>query len=477
MKCILPLLLFVAASAYGKVVVVNSDNAEYDGAKIALHGSVVVNHPVGVLAADEVVMKPKAGIDDELASVELHDNVALRLTEGGHLSCSQAYVDLIKSSAQCRDNVVYTEHVEGKQGEKIPVIMKCKMLSLAFDGGEDKAQLKDRVHEITALDQVTISYNHDFIASGNKAVYHRLPAEPTVDFPGTISLTSDEGSGSCLVTNLSGDMLYASAIGIDTRDQCLALENPRGTMLNADSNEWTVRSDVATWQENRGILTLTGHVEIHDPTMGVLQTNNEVRLISSGKKWVRAEAEGESTLTYKAPNVKTLKCYGLCILDHEKMEARLLSPKDEDGRPLLDQQVHYTDEKGEFYADRAFLKYTVEGKETKPVLITLSGNVKILNRIGDREKQFILADNVEYNPATQLMILKATKGRRVLLYDDENEIQMSAQGAKIIRDAITKKDAIEGIGDVRFHLADFELTKLEQQFSLGKITSKLIKKQ
>ena len=64
-----------------------------------------------------------------------------------------------------------------KKGEKIPIVMKCKMLSLAFDDQPGAATdwSKDKISEITAEEEVTISYNHDFIVSGNKAVYSRFP--------------------------------------------------------------------------------------------------------------------------------------------------------------------------------------------------------------------------------------------------------------------------------------------------------------
>lgn len=504
---IILLTAFLGADAFAKeskVVVVNSDSADYDGVKISLHGNVVVDHPVGVLSASDVVMKPKAGVDGELSSVDLKDNVVLRLTEGGHLSCSKAFVDLIKSNATCcgdlqRDHVVYTENVVGKKGEKIPVVMKCRTLLLAFDQPVDGAavSMKDRVHKITAADQVTVSYNHDFIISGNQAVYHRLPAlevqEPATEFPGKIVLTSGENAGSCLVTNQCGDMVYANAIEIDTRDRQLILENPKGMMVrdaakNVADNLLRIQADVATWQENEGAIILKGHVEINDPVMGILRSNDEIRLISSGqhcKKWVRAESEGESILIYKAPgnpNIKTLKCFGLCVLDHEKMEARLTSPKDENGKTPVDKQSFYTDEKGEIFADRILIKYKSDEKEMKAYQISLAGQVKILNRlpnISNPEKpiyQYILADNVEFYPDTQQMVLSATKGRRVLFFDEENDFQMSAQGVKTVRDSITKRDSIEGTGDVRFHLVEYEVDKLRQQFSLEKITSKFMKK-
>jgi hypothetical protein len=289
-------------------------------------------------------------------------------------------------------------------------------------------------------------------------------------------------------------MIYANTIEIDTLDHQLVMENPKGTMhrdSTADTadNVLSIRSDIATWQESEGIIILKGHVEINDPVMGFLRNNDEVRLISTSepcRKWVRAESIGESTLIYKTPGnptAKTLKCFGLCILDNEKMEARLTSPKDEDDQTPTDKQVFYADDKGEIFSDRVLIKYKNNGKETIPYQITLTGHVKILNKLPEasnpekQARQYILADNVDFYPETQQMILTATKGRRVLLYDEENDIQMSAKGVKTVRDKATKRDAIEGCGDVRFHLVQNEIEKIRQQFSLEKITSKLIKKQ
>lgn len=486
-----------------KTIVVNADNADYDGVKITLQGAVLVDHPIGILGANYVVMQPKAGFDGEIASVELKENVSLRLTEGGHLSCSDAVIDVVNNSAKCcgnsqNDHVVYTENVSGKNGEKLPVVMKCKTLSLQLDEQQAAGEkpLKDKVREIVAHEQVTVNYNHDFIVSGNQAVYHRHPPlvadDSSVPLPGTITLTSSEGSGSCLVTNQCGDMVYANTIEIDTRNRQLVLENPKGTMFRNPTevmpeNALCVRADLATWEEHKGVIVLKGHVEVNDPAMGTLRSNDEIRLFSTGqqcKQWVRAESQGESTLIYKShgsPYAKTVKCFGLCVLDHEKLEARLTSPRDENGQRIDDKQVFYSDEKGEIFADKVFIEYKNIEKEIKPHHINLSGHVKILNRLpelANPEKlgsQYILADNVEFNPETKIMVLSATKGRRVLIYDEENDIEMSAQGVKIIRDAFTKRDAIEGCGDVRFHLVEQELEKLRQQFSLDKITNKFIR--
>ncbi len=493
-------IALIPIALLAKVVVINSNHAAYDGHQIVLKGSVVVDHAAGVLTANRVVMKPKAGKDGEFETIDLNEHVWLRLCGGGELLCHQAHLNLIAGVGTClgnneREYVVFHEYCTGAGGEKIPVTMKSRELSLIFlrDDQKTDSSLQEKVQQIEAREEVTISYNHDFIASGNRAIFYRQEEENASDassvLPGQVVMTGSEGAATCQVTNQRGDLVYAKTMTLDTTARQLEMENMRGTMVvEGDEKKapgvLSICADRASWEEKSGIVTLLGNVEVNDPDMGLLKSKERIILFMDGqqpKQWVRAEAEGESTLIYKGkdgPGMKTLKSYGSCVLDHSALEVRLNSPKDGEGKVLDGKQVFYTDERGDILADQVSIHYRHDESGVSPERIVLYGHVKIVNRDGgiskDRTKaqQYVLADRVDFFPATQLMELKGTKGRRVLFFDEANELQVSAQVLKVRRDRLSSREMVEGGGDVRFYLVDQEIEKLRQQFSLDRIVGK-----
>jgi hypothetical protein len=189
------------------------------------------------------------------------------------------------------------------------------------------------------------------------------------------------------------------------------------------------------------------------------------------------ETKGEAVLTYAdaaGGQSHTLKCYGKIKLDNIKRESQLHSPKDNAGNVLEGKQVYFEDEKGQISADRAFIKYDeVEGK-IKPARIVLEGNVRIVNLVtkskddSELTQQYILADRVDFIPATQEMIFKADKGKRVLLYDKNNNMEVSAPGLKLVRDHAANKEALRAIGGVRLNFVEDELEQLKSHFMLDR---------
>jgi hypothetical protein len=76
--------------------------------------------------------------------------------------------------------------------------------------------------------------------------------------------------------------------------------------------------------------------------------------------------------------------------------------------------------------------------------------------------EYALADVVEYSPQTKEVQLSALNKGRVLFFDKVNNLQISAPALKIKRDAVTQKDSIQGVGDVRFNFVKHELDKMKK---------------
>lgn len=219
--------------------------------------------------------------------------------------------------------------------------------------------------------------------------------------------------------------------------------------------ETVVESDEVHY--NGELITLTGKVSVE----------NAMGKVTAKMASIKKDAERKTTIDFPWIELKqnvcltlteggVLRCDSL-FLDYTQMTSFFF------GSP----QVTYTDSFGEIYADRAQVDYREVDGSLEATKVTLSDNVRLVN-IGTSEKpasQYALADVVYYFPQEQLAILEG-KRTQVLFYDKLRDMQLSAQSVRAQRDPITKKETIQGVGDVRFIFGPEELEKIKQRFPI-----------
>ena len=466
-----------------EMMVIESGMADYDGKKVTLTGNVVVDHEIGVVSANYVELTPEdAKKKLRLAQLLMEENVKIALKDGGQLCCSQATIDYqaltgnFKGDTQ-QEFVIYTESCRDKKGVRIPLVVKSREMAIQLlkENQEDPLLSRSLIKDIGAENQVTIHYNHDFIASSDTASYERLALDK--NFLGLIHLKA-ETNGLCQITNKNGDFIYAKQISINTQSRQLDFMLPKGTLFIANEehkrDQVDFKSDQLIWDENRDLLKLQGQVEITQKGIGHLTTNKEVTVyqyLVNGKKELRCiESEGDISLVYTDEEqdfTHHLEAHGKLLIDHENLKTSVFSEWDENGTIAAEKQVHFYDYLGEIFADRAFLEYSKTGPTLVPVKLILEGKVHLLNRSknsADYFLQYAIADHVEYDPLTKQMVLSAKKGKRVLFFDKVNNVQVSAPALKVTRDPKMKKDQIQGVGDVRFSFMEQELKQMRRQF-------------
>lgn len=335
---------------------------------------------------------------------------------------------------------------------------------------------ENAIEKITADGNVEINYDGN-IAVSDRAVFKRSQdANSKEILPGIVTLNCSSPERLCKVTSPEGDEVLSTTILIDTTQHELAFTRPTGHIGSVEFS-----ADRVMWNDPASKLTLSGNIEISQPGFGKLQTANDVHLLMTevaGKKVLRGmETNGEAELTFVDKDSgldHVLKSYGTLRIDHLKMETKLQSPENADGSVIEGRQVFYRDAKGEIHADKLFVKYDYIDNKIVPARIVVQGNVKITNNLERSEKdktvskQYVLADRVDFIPQTKVMIFKADKGRRVLLFDKGNNLEVSAPGLKIIRDNATTKETVEGIGDVRFSFVENEFERLRSHFTFEK---------
>ncbi len=136
-----------------------------------------------------------------------------------------------------------------------------------------------------------------------------------------------------------------------------------------------------------------------------------------------------------------------------------------EGKP----QVFYRDERGELYANSAQVDYVEIEGSVKPSKIHLSGNVHMISYKNGMQKQidqcqYALADQVDYFPQEDRLVFSATQGRRVLFFDPQKDLQLSAQTIYASRISQEGQETIQGSGDVRFIFKQDELENIKDRF-------------
>ncbi len=155
----------------------------------------------------------------------------------------------------------------------------------------------------------------------------------------------------------------------------------------------------------------------------------------------------------------TLKCPGEIVVDKKNYRITLIGNGGSEER-----QIYFNDGMGRAFANLVVLEYN---EAMEPKKISLIGNVKIMNREGVLT-QYILADRADHIFESLQTNFTADKGSRVILFDRPNNLQVSAPGLKITKNPETKKDSIQGMGDVRFKLVEEELEMIRKSFLLEK---------
>lgn len=471
--------------------------ADYDGKQFTLQGAVRLDHSFGSAVGEKLIMKlmlrEGSGLFD---TVLLKNDVVFTFNTKGILKCQRAEFDYAAQRGRFYGHtandpfVLFQSAVTENTPKQAFIDLKSRSMQLTL-----KKDPESRIDTLSANGDVSIDYSGEMSAYADRALYQYSldgnNAQSLQNLPGIITLQTNHSGNACSIINPNGDQLVGSSISMDTNRRLLHVYDPKGTiqasasnifepkptkeMLIPHSSSIELQADHLLWDISRDLLTLQGNAVVSHSDMGTFKSDRELRMYYSGvkgKKQLRSiESDGHSILCHKeAPKqyCHWLTCDGKMIVDHEKMQVLLQSPLDLQGKTYTGKQVFYYDHLGEVQADRATIYYQNSGGKLTVSKLTLEGNVYIVDHKGmldanggeNKPLHYALADFVEYTPHNKQMYLNSQSGQRVLFYDKINQLQVSAPALRITRDQQTKKEAVKGYGDVRFHLLNTELEKL-----------------
>lgn len=96
-------------------------------------------------------------------------------------------------------------------------------------------------------------------------------------------------------------------------------------------------------------------------------------------------------------------------------------------------------------------------------LVEISHNVRLFSPCIQNKDTFALADQIQFNPEKQILILKAANSKRVLFWQEG--ITLSAPEIHIQKDPITNEEFIQGKGDIHFTFSTEEQNIIDQFIS------------
>lgn len=454
---------------------------DYKNRTMLLTGDVVVEHDFGKMSAQYAEIRSLPHEKKlRLGSIHLKDKVNVILKGEGQLSCGVADIDYLQMIGSFKENVLYVEAVHGKKSAP-PLLVKSNQMTLKINPpAAQGSSTKNFVEQILVEGDVSVNYNSNLTANGDKGLYERRSTSSCEGLStGVITLEMLTEDGLCNVVNQSGDEINASRIRIDTLTKKLSFDKASGLICGSreESNidqKIAFSADRLLWDSALGQMSLQGDVTINQAGQGVLTSDGEVRLfqrsLAGKKRLCLLETEGKTVLVFKEPGKPaehTLTSYGPVSIDHVRLLTTMESPSCK-GKVADENQLFLKDELGEIHANKAFLYYTaINGKITLSK-VRLEGNVRLKDcqqPSGD-VLHYVIADVVEFLPEFKEMIFTARAKRRVLFYDKVNSVQVSAPAIKIKRDEMTKKESIKGIGDVRFSFLEQEYAQLRKRFKL-----------
>lgn len=423
-----------------------SNEAVYSSKQLSLNGNVQFQHSLGIAQAQKADIH--ADEQSQITAIQLHNSIVFNLKDGSKLMAESADIDCLTRKAWFYGNSDAKVQYFGVD----ELFLESASMNIAWDKGISARKM---VKTLNAEEEVVIYYRGNIEAFGDFACYSA----------NEIVLKSHKEENPCKVIMDKQNHVLAKHIILNTCEKKALFHHPYG-FLNREKEKVLFSAKIMEWDEKEMQLILKESVEIEEPAIGVLKTNGPVSLIfkdDAGRKRVaRIECEGESLFVHTDAKEEEheLATAGKLIIDHENSLVTIASKEGE--------KITYKDHHGHIMANNASLRYSQDKKIILEKMF-LDGDICIVNQVADMRDsltQYILADLGEYTFADKELTL-SEKESRVLFYDKINQIELSAPVLKIKRDAITEKDSIKGVGDVRFVFAAQELEKIKHRFKFS----------
>lgn len=441
---------------------VSSANASYDGTSLLLKGQVLLDHGLGKMSAEEATLqKQVVDSDFPFSFIHLQKQVHLLLSTHAELSCDSADFDFaeLKGKLSSEEAVVYKDAVKNKTSKSSPFLLKGKTADLLFSKIEHPSQKP--AYTIESLDmhqKVEVKYGKGFSLEADRALFHRKETQKKIS-------TSCLNDKKCSLSH-ERDKVWADSMDLDVTHSTLSMVHPHG-ILNSffvhQNPDAPVKfsSDSLIWDHLIHQISLRGNVRFEDPSLGILTSDQEIQIVQKGNYTSSLKGYGKTSLTYLSKH--RLTSFGTLFIDQAQKVAVIESPLI-NGLTPINLQIKYEEENLTASADKGRMEYSENKGVFEPVSMTMQGHVQIASSDPSQPQKYGLADRAHYSHITHTLILFADPGKKVLFINEEDNLRLSAQEVHITQDSTSKKQTIQGIGNVQLSLTSEEEAKLKKIF-------------
>jgi lipopolysaccharide export system protein LptA len=452
----------------------SSSHAAYDGNALVLTGHVVLDHGLGKMQAENAALqRQEAGNDFPFSLIELDKQVVLNLKNSSSLFCDKANLDfttlqgsLFSSNEQ---KVVFTDLIK----KKIPVKLTGNQAELSFSkNGHDGKRSDYEIQTILAKEEVLIEYGKEFVLYADQALYSKqLPEDNKAaprEFQGIISASPKNRNGTCKLKH-GEDEVSAASMDVDLLHAKVSMLRAKGVLASPifpqlQKGALQFECEHLLWDQEKDILTLKGNAHLEEKNLGVIDAEDEIVIAYSqveGKNVLKTiETKNRSYIQY---GTHQLTCFGPIFLSRENLTASLTSPV-LNGTVPREKQIYYQEGDLKVFADKAGIEYSLFGGIMQPVSLVLKDNVRLYSQDAAGHRRFALADRLSYSPITRTFILSALPENKVLFRDETEKVDISGQEVHITFDPATKKERIQGIGNIQLSLSADEINLLKKMF-------------
>lgn len=242
--------------------------------------------------------------------------------------------------------------------------------------------------------------------------------------------------------------IFAESVSINAAEKILTLFKPSGKLQNtfslAITKDAVLSADIAQWDYKNNTLTLFANSLFQEPdNYKIISVGNVIiHNFIQDRSLAISHIETTGPTSFIKEGEIRIECDGKLLFD--KLTGELTS---------LDANapIKFIRSQMSICAEKAALTYL----ENKPTSISFFGNVKINN-----EGIVGVADRINYYVQEKRVELLANGEGKVLFWNTNKSLQMSAHQLLIEKDPKSGSDMIRGVGKVQFSFEDAEKNEL-----------------
>lgn len=423
---LIPFLLFAEANQKYKI---SAENIIFNKNNLHFENGFYLEHSFGKVFANKAHFTnlKKGTIFDFI----LKEGVKLITNTNGTLTSDNATFDSLSSKIRFfSDNYVnYDDQIKKKN-----INIKSKEVECLLDTKNCVKKINlDDIYSISFLKDVVLTLENNIKIYSDKAIFEKKEDTSNI-------YLYPKDSQLCLFTYEDSEIATPFA-QLDINNSDLILNNPNGTIKNLlkDQNIICFSSNKLVWHNFENALLLTDNVQITDSQFGAI-LSDEVEIIKRIKENTvkKIITRKNTTINFFTKNNAHLTTHGIIELDHEKKQISAFSLKKQN------QELIYEDSNVYISAKKAKLNYN---RDKTIQNIILENDVQFIYQKDKNSLGYGLADKIEYYPTEKNIMLISNDDKRVLFWQKDNSLKLSAKEIHINQ---KEKNDIKGIGDVRF---------------------------